>query len=129
MKTAVEVVAEAYTLAKRANHRKLRELIADNATWEPTEKKKWNPCTDADQIVRTLLWRAGSANRMRPSESIDLGQFAVHRLRGRRLERLGARGFWIPKLYQVVEVKAGKIVRMRDFGTLKEALAGTGHDS
>ncbi len=97
---------------------------------EPTvAKKKWNPCKDADQVVRTLLWRAGPANRMRPGETIDLGSFVVFRVRGRRLERLGAKGFWVPKLFQVVEVNGGKIVRLRDFGTMAEALAGTGHDS
>ena len=127
--SAFEVVTEAYKMAKRADHRKLRALLTDDATWEPSEKKKWNACRDPDQVVRTMLWRAGSANHMRPSEPMEFGQYAVYRLRGRRLERLGARGFWIPKLYQVAEVKAGKIARMRDYGTLTEALAGTGHDS
>jgi hypothetical protein len=130
--SALDVAAEAYALAKKSQHKKLRELIADDATWEPTAKRKWNPCKNADEIVRTLLWRAGRANRMRPgnpSETLDFGSLAVIRLRGKRLEKLGARGFWAPKLYQVVEVKAGKIVRMRDYGTLEEALAGTGHDS
>ena len=129
MSAGLDVVAEAYALARKSNHKKLRELVADNATWEPSKKGKWNPCKDADQIVRTLLWRAGSANRMRPGQTIELGQHVVMRLRGRRLERLGAKGFWAPKLFQVVEVKAGKIVRIRDFGTMEEALAGTGHDA
>jgi hypothetical protein len=107
----------------------LRKLIVDDATWEPSAKGKWKACKSADEIVRALLWRAGPANRMRPGETIDLGPHVVMRLRGRRLERLGASGFWAPKLFQVVEVKAGKIVRMRDYGTMEEALAGTGHDS
>jgi ketosteroid isomerase-like protein len=129
MSVAGDIVAEAYALAKKSNHRQLRELIADDATWEPTKKGKWNACKDADQIVRTLLWRAGPANRMRPIQTIELGSFVVMRLRGRRLERLGAYGFWVPKLFQVVEVRGGKIVRMRDYGTMEEALAGAGHDS
>ena len=129
MSAANEVVVQAYALARKSNHKKLRELVADDATWEPSKKGKWNACTDADQIVRTLLWRAGSANRMRPGQTIELGQHVVMRLRGRRLERLGAKGFWAPKLFQVVEVKAGKIARIRDFGTMEEALAGTGHDA
>ena len=129
MSAALDVVAEAYALARKSNHKKLRELVADNATWEPSKKGKWNACEDADQVVRTLLWRAGSANRMRPGQTIELGQHVVMRLRGRRLERIGAQGFWAPKLFQVVEVKVGKIVRIRDFGTMEEALAGTGHDA
>ncbi len=70
--------------------------------------------------------RRTACARARP---LELGKYVVFRLRGKRLERLGARGFWSPKLYQVVEVKAGKIVRMRDYGTMQEALAATGHDS
>ena len=129
MSSAKEVVAKAYSLAKKGKNGELRKLIADDATWDPSKKGKWNPCTNADQIVKTLLWRAGGANRMRPGQTIELGQYVVMRLRGRRLERIGAKGFWAPKLFQVVDVKAGKIVRIRDFGTMEEALAGTGHDS
>ena len=129
MSAALDVVVEAYALARKGNHKKLRELVLDSAMWEPSKKGNWNACEDADQVVRTLLWRAGSANRMRPGQTIELGQHVVLRLRGRRLERIGAQGFWAPKLFQVVEVKAGKIVRIRDFGTMEEALAGTGHDA
>ena len=127
--TPLELVAEAYLLAKKSDHKKLRELIADDATWEPTTKRKWTTCKNADEIVRALLWRTGRANRLRPGETIDLGPQVVMKLRGRRLELLGARGFWAPKLYQVVDVQGGKIVRIRDYGTMQEALAATGHDS
>lgn len=127
--SAVDLAAEAYALAKKTDHKKLRQLIADDATWEPSAKRKWTACKNADEIVRALVWRTGRANRLRPGETIDLDPHVVMRLRGRRLELLGARGFWSPKLYQVVEVRADKIVRIRDFGTLKEALAGIGHDS
>ena len=129
MSEPLDLVTRAYALAKKTDHKTLRTLFADDATWEPTAKRKWKPCANADEIVRALLWRAGRANRMRPGETIDLGRYIVFRVRGRRLERLGARGFWAPKLYQVVEVEGGKIVRMRDYGTMEEALAGTGHDS
>jgi ketosteroid isomerase-like protein len=129
MSIARDLVTEAYALAKQSNHRQLRVLIADDATWEPTAKRKWRACTTADEIVRALVWRAGRANRMRPGETIELGKYVVIKLRGRRLERIGAQGFWSPRLFQVVEVKEGKIVRMQDYGTMQEALAGTGHDS
>ncbi len=129
MSVAKDLVDEAYALAKKSNHRELRKLIADDATWEPTAKKKWRPCTNADEIVRVLVWRTGRANKLRPGETLELGKYVVFRLRGKRIERLGAKGFWSPKLFQVVEVNGGKIVRMRDFGTMQEALAATGHDS
>ena len=133
MSEALDVVVEVYALAKKARSKELRKVIADDATWEPArkgdKKPKWNRCKNADEIVKTLLWRTGSANRMRPGQTIELGQSVLIKLRGKRLERLGARGFWVPKLFQVVDVKGGKIVRIRDYGTMEEALAGTGHDS
>ena len=127
--SALEVAAEAYALAKKSEHKKLRQLFADDATWEPTAKRKWKGCKSAEEIVRALVWRAGPSTRMRPAETIDLGPHAVIRLRGRGLDRLGASGFWSPKIYQVVEVKADKIVRMRDYGSMEEALSGAGHAS
>jgi ketosteroid isomerase-like protein len=127
MSTAFETVQMAYGLARRADHRNLRGMIADDATWEPAKEGAWNPCRDADTIVRTLLWRAGAANRMRPGEVIiDLGNQVVLQLKGRRLDRLGAKGF-IPRLYQVVEVRNGKIVRMHDYPRREDAMAGAGH--
>jgi ketosteroid isomerase-like protein len=129
MSVSSDVVTQAYALAKKSKHRQLRELIADDATWEPTAKRKWKPCENADEIVRALVWRTGKANRMRPGEMLELGKYVVMRVRGRRLERLGAKGFWAPKLFQVVEVSSGKIVRMHDYGSMQEALAATGHES
>jgi ketosteroid isomerase-like protein len=130
MSAAADLVAEMYSLAKKGKNRDLRKLFADDATWEPArkgdKKPKWNRCKNPDEIVTTLLFRARQANHMRPGQMLELGSYVVFKLRGRRLERLGARGFWIPKLFQVVEVKGGKITRIRDFGTLAEALAGTG---
>ncbi len=128
MNRACEVAEQAYALAKKGDHRGLRQLLADDATWHPAAKAKWNPCRNADQIVKTLLWRTARANRLRPGETIDLGSRAVIRLRGKRLERLGARGFWVAKLFQVVEIKDGRIVRMHDYSKLEEALAATGHE-
>ena len=127
MSRAIEVAAQAYALAKKSQHKQLRELVADDATWEPAKKAKWKPCINADQIVQTLLWRAGRANKLRPGETIDLGSQVVMQMRGKRLERLGARGLLTPKLFQVIEIKDGKIVRMHDHTKLEEALAATGH--
>ncbi len=127
MSRAIEVAAQAYALAKKSQHKQLRELIADDATWEPAKKAKWKPCINADQIVQALVWRAGRANKLRPGETIDLGPHVVMQMRGKRLERLGARGFLAPKLYQVIEIKNGKIVRMHDYAKIEEALAATGH--
>lgn len=128
MSRAIEVAEQAYALAKKSKHRELRELIADDATWQPAKRAKWKPCINASQIVQTLVWRAGKANKLRPGETIDLGSQTVIRLRGKRLERLGARGLLTPKLFQVIQVKDGKIVRMHDYTKLEEALAATGHD-
>jgi ketosteroid isomerase-like protein len=120
-----ETVQEAYALAKRADHRQLRELIADDATWHPAREGAWNPCREADMIVRTLLWRAGMANRLKPVEAIELGNEVLVELRGVRLRRFGVKGFRA-RLFQIVEVRDGKIVRMQDYPSRDEAAAAAG---
>jgi len=125
MKGTKEVVQEAYSLARRSDHRKLRELVADDATWHPAREGAWNPCRDGDMVVRTLVWRAGMANRLRPADPIELGDRVLIRLRGARLHRFGATGFR-PKLFQIVQVRDGKIVRMQDYPGREEALAAAG---
>jgi ketosteroid isomerase-like protein len=120
----VDRVREVYRLAQRANHRELRLLIVDDATWHPAREGAWNPCVNADQIVRTLLWRAG-ANRMRPGEMIDLGDRVFVQLRGRRLERIGGKGF-IPRLFQVIVLRDGKVVSIRDYNRREDALSAAG---
>jgi ketosteroid isomerase-like protein len=123
--TTLEVVQEAYRLAKRGDHRTLRTLIADDATWLPAREGAWNPCRDGDSIVKTLLWRASSANKMRPGHAIELGDRVVIQLNGKRLDRLGGKGF-IPKLFQVVQVQNGKIVRMQDYPRRETAMTDAG---
>ena len=121
----VAAVKEVYDLARRANHKELRTRLADDVTWYPAREGAWNPCVNADQVVRTLLWRT-SANRMRPAEMIDVGDRVFIRLRGIRLHRLGATAFFFPKLYQVIVVRNGKVVDMRDYARREEALAAAG---
>jgi ketosteroid isomerase-like protein len=121
----LDVVEEAYALARRGDHKKLRELVADDATWRPAREGAWNPCRDGETIVKTLMWRAGAANRLRPGETIELGDRVLIKLRGRRLERLGAKGF-VPKLFQIVVVRDGKIVSMQDYPRREEAYAAAG---
>ena len=123
--TTLELVHEVYGLAKRGDHRKVRALIADDATWLPAREGAWNPCHDADSVVKTLLWRAGGANKMRPGKAIELGDRVVIQLNGKRLDRLGGKGF-IPKLFQIVEVRDGKIVRMQDYPRREAAMSGAG---
>ena len=128
MSTTLEIVQQAYGFAKRADHRKLRELIADDATWSPAREGQWNPCRDGDTVVQTMLWRSGSANRLRPGEAIELGDRVVIQMKGKRLDRLGAKGL-IPRLFQVVEVSNGKIVRIQDYSKRDAAMAGAGLQS
>ncbi len=120
----VGTVRTVYDLARRANHRALREHLLDDVTGQPARGGLWNPCRDAEQVVRTMLWRA-EANRLRPGEMIDLGDRVFVQLRGRRLERLGAKAF-VPRPFQVVVVRGGKVASIRDFGKRDEALAEAG---
>ncbi len=64
-------------------------------------------------------------NRLRPAEMIDLGDRVLLQLRGRRLERLGGKGF-VPKLFQVVVLRGGRIAAMRDYARREDALEATG---
>src|SRR5258707_15002442 len=117
-------VREVYDLARRADHATLRMRLVEDVTWHPAREGAWKPCANADEVVRTLLWRA-DANRLRPGEMINVGDRVFVQLRGRRLERLGARGF-IPRLFQVVVLREGKVVSIRDFANREDALAAAG---
>lgn len=119
-----ETVTEVFQLARRADHRTLRTRLADDVSWHPASTGKWNPCTTADEVVRTLLWRA-DANRLRPGDMIDLGDRVLVQLRGRRLERLGAKGF-VPRLFQIIVLRDGKVVSIQDYGRREEAYAAAG---
>jgi ketosteroid isomerase-like protein len=120
-----DTVRQAYALAKRGDHRQLRELIADDATWHPAREGAWNPCREGDMIVRTLLWRSGMANRLRPAATTELGNRVLVELRGVRLRRLGIKGFR-PRLFQIIEVRGGRIVAMQDYPSREEAMAAAG---
>lgn len=125
MSSPKETVREAYALARKADHRALRKLIADDATWHPAREGDWNPCRDGDMIVRTLLWRSGMANRLRPASTIELGDRVLVELRGVRLRRLGIKGFRA-RLFQIIDIREGKIVRMQDYPGREEAMAAAG---
>jgi ketosteroid isomerase-like protein len=120
----VDSVREMYELARKAKHRELRTRLHEDITWDPAREGAWKPCTNADDVVRTLLWRS-QANALRPAEMIDLGDRVLVRLRGRRLDRLGAKGFF-PKLFQIVVVRDGKVASIRDYGRSEDAHAAAG---
>jgi ketosteroid isomerase-like protein len=117
-------VREVYELARRAKHAELRTRLHEDITWQPAREGAWKPCDNAEEVVRTLLWRA-DANRMRPGEMINVGDRVLVQLRGKRLERLGAKGF-IPRLFQVIVVREGKVASIRDFARREDALAAAG---
>ena len=121
---ARETVVDIYELARRGKHRELRLRLHDDVTWHPAREGGWKPCSTADEVVRTLLWRA-DANRLRPGEMIELGDRVLVQLRGRRLDRLGAKGF-VPRLFQIVVVREGKVSSIRDFGRRADAFAAAG---
>ena len=119
-----EAIEEIYRLARRADHRALRQRVHDDATWHPAKEDAWKACENADEIVRTMLWRA-EANRLRPGEMIELGDRVLVQMRGRRLERLGASGV-VPRLFQIVVIRDGKVASIRDYGRREEAHAAAG---
>jgi ketosteroid isomerase-like protein len=120
----VAAVHEIYELARRTNHSQLRTRLHDDVTWHPAREGAWKPCENAEEVVRALLWRA-DANRLRPGEVINVGDRVLVQLRGKRLERLGAGGF-IPRLFQVIVLREGKVASIRDYSRRKDALAAAG---
>jgi ketosteroid isomerase-like protein len=120
----VDAVREIYELARKANHQELRTRLHEDVSWEPAREGAWKPCSNAEEVVRTLLWRA-SANRLHPGEVIDLGDRVLIQLRGRRLDRLGAKGF-IPRLFQIVVFRSGRVASMADYPRREDALAAAG---
>ena len=76
-------------------------------------------------IVRTLLWRAGFANRLRPATTVELGSQVLVRPQREAAPRLGIKGFRA-RLFQIVEVRNGTIVRMQDYPGPEEARAAAG---
>lgn len=121
----VEVVREVYDLARRAKHEELRTRLAPEVTWHPAKEGGWKPCTNADEVVKTLLWRAGM-NRLRPFDFLDLGDRVVFQLRGRGIARLGAKGVLFQRLFQIAVVRGGKVVSMHDYPNRATALAAAG---
>lgn len=121
----VEFVREVYELARRAKHEELRTRLAPDVTWHPAREGGWKPCTNADEVVKTLLWRAGM-NRVRPSGFLDLGDRVVFQLRGRGIARLGATGFLFQRLFQIVVLRGGKVVSLHDYPDRATALAAAG---
>lgn len=117
-------VREVYDLARKANHVELRGRLHDDITWHPAREGAWKPCSNAEEVVRTLLWRA-DANRLRPGEMINVGDRVLVQVRGRRLERLGAKGI-VPRLFQVIVVREGKVASIRDYPRREDALAAVG---
>ena len=119
-----DAIDEIYRLARRGDHRALRLHLVDDATWHPAKEDGWKPCENAEEVVRTLVWRA-DANRLRPGEMVELGDRVLVQLRGKRLERLGASGF-IPRLFQVIVLRDGKVVSIRDYSRRNDALVAAG---
>ena len=117
-------IEEVFRLARRADHRTLRTHLHEDMTWHPAREGAWKPCTSAEEVVRTLLWRA-DANRLQPGEMIAIGDRVLVQLRGKRLERLGGKGF-IPRLFQIVVLREGKVASIRDYATREEALTAAG---
>jgi len=122
---STETVQEVYDLARKGKRDALRELLHDDVTWYPAREGGWKPCTDADEVLRTLMWRAG-VNRMRPSGFIDLGDRIVLQVRGRAVQRLGARGLWFPALFQIVSLREGKVASIQDYPNRATAYAAAG---
>lgn len=123
-KENVAVVRDVYRLMRKGDPRELLELIDPAATWRGAEGTKWKPCENSQEVAKTLLWRA-AVHRLRTSELIDVGDRVIVGVIGTRMNRLGA-PWWGFKIFQVVTVREGKVVRIQDFGRREHAFAEVG---
>jgi ketosteroid isomerase-like protein len=121
----VQAVREVYDLARRSDHRELRARLHDDVTWHPAREGAWRPCTNADEVVRTLLWRAGM-NKLRPGDFVDLGDRVLVQLKGRSIARLGAKGVLAPRLFQIIVFREGKVASLQDYPGREDAFAAAG---
>jgi ketosteroid isomerase-like protein len=121
----VERVREVYDLARRARHEELRRFLAADVSWQPAREGLWKPCTTVDEVVKTLLWRAGM-NKMRPFDFIDLGDRVVYQVRGRGIGRLGAKGGLFPRLFQIMVLRDGRVASIHDYASRADAHAAVG---
>jgi ketosteroid isomerase-like protein len=120
----VQVVREAYALLHHGDPRRLLDLMAADATWEPATDARVRPSESGEELAKTFMWR-GALHRLRARELIDVGDRVVVRLGGRRLTRLGAPR-WTRQIFQVVTVRDGRIVLIRDYATRDEAFTAVG---
>ena len=116
MSAARRLVEEAYALAQKSRAPQLRELIADDATWEPTAKRKWNPCRTPTRSSATLAVacrageqvcararRSSSATTCSSGSAASVSSVSGHAVSGRRSSSRSSR------------CAGGKIVRMQDY--------------
>jgi ketosteroid isomerase-like protein len=111
-------VREAYRLIRRGDPRQLLDLIAADATWDGTE------CKTGEHVAKTLLWR-GALHRLRATDFLEVGDRVVVTVTGTRMNRLGA-PWWGWRIWQVVTVRDGRIVRIQDFPRRADAFAEVG---
>jgi ketosteroid isomerase-like protein len=114
-------VRELYRIGRRGRVEEAAALVAEAATWHSARTR---PCETREDVVKTLFWLA-NAHRLRPREVIEVGDSVVVVLRGAHLRRLGARGL-VPRLFQVVTLRAGQVTSIRDYGRREDAFAAAG---
>ena len=102
----------------------VRTRLHDDVSWHPAREGAWKPVRRRRRGLRTLLWRAGM-NKIRPADMIDLGDRVVVQLRGRGMDRLGAKGLF-PRLFQIVVFREGKVVSIQDYPRREDAFAAAG---
>ena len=116
---------ELYRRARRERPDDVAQLVAEDATWDGAEGTRWKRCTNRDQIVRTMMWRANML-KLKPKETIELGNIDIVALRGRHLGTVGGRGIFSQQLFQVVTWQNGKVASIRDYRRREDALAAAG---
>jgi ketosteroid isomerase-like protein len=117
-----ELVREGFRAFLRGDFEALREIMDPAVQWLWFEPGEWD-CHDREKVLATLRERRREGVITKLDDVVDGGQTVFIEVSGPRLEE------WeLPdgRACMVVTVRDGRIVRMQDYRSREDALAGAG---
>ena len=119
----VELVRNAFEAWRRGDVDELAQLIDPNVEWSWWEAGPWD-CHGREQVLQVMRERDRQGVKGELEELLDAGDKVMIGVRGPDLERFFGDGQ--DRVYNVFTFRNGKVVRMQDYRTRDEALAGVG---
>ena len=128
--------ASAYIRQRRRGARDLRarparqarrgaRLLHDDVSWHPAREGAWKPCVDADEVAADAAVACGHEQVPPGRHRSTSATASLVQLRGRGIDRLGAKGLF-PRLFQIVVFRDGKVASIQDYPRREDAFAAAG---